>query len=164
MVLIENLALQGEKVLIFTGYPAAKEMFFTETKNIAKDTVIIENTTDIEKYKGKQVIIINNDDEKLCLTAIKKLKDIDDRIIFIKNIDICHTPLIKECLNHKKIILSWELDACKAKEIIRKKKFASVLLFSQPKIKIPYTFVPLEPYTGYIRSKNTEGYVRSVPE
>lgn len=81
-------------------------MFFTETKTITKDTVVIEKTTDIEKYKDKQVIIINNDDEKLCLTTIKKLKDIDDRIIFIKNIDICHTPLLKECLKHKKIILS----------------------------------------------------------
>ena len=81
-------------------------MFFTETKSRAKDTVIIEKITDIEKYKDKQVIIIYNDDEKLCLTAIKKLEDIDDRIIFIKNIDICHTPLLKECIKHKKIILS----------------------------------------------------------
>ena len=81
-------------------------MFFTETKTIAKDTVVIEKITDIEKYKNKQVIIINNDDEKLCLTAIKKLEDIDDRIIFIKNIDICHTPLFKACIKYKKIILS----------------------------------------------------------
>jgi hypothetical protein len=91
---------------MFTGYPQAKEQFYTETKKISKDIVVIHNLKEIVKNKNKKVIVIHNDDQKLCLAAIKKLDDIDDRIIFIKNIDICHKPLLKECIKHEKIILS----------------------------------------------------------
>jgi hypothetical protein len=139
----------------------AKEKFFTEAKKIAKQTAIIKDLTDIKKYKDKQVIIIDGDNEALCLATIKKLKK---HTIFIKNIDICHKTLLEECLHHTHIILSGDLDACISKTIISKKKFASVILFSQPKTKIPYTFVASEKYRGYIRSKKTKGYVQVVVE
>jgi hypothetical protein len=147
MVLIENLALQGSKALILTGYPQAKDQFYLETKQISKDTVVANNIEDIRKYKDKQVIVIHNDDEKLCLAAINMLDDINERIIFIKNIDIFHKSLLNACLKHNKFILSGELDACPAKEAIVKKKYNSVLLFSQPKIKVPYTFIESEACT-----------------
>ena len=92
-------------------------------------------------------MIIHGNNEKLCLEVIKTLKDIDERIIFIKNIDIFNMPLFNACLQHNKLILSGNLDFCPAKKIILGKKFASILLFSQPEIDLLYTFVPGEPYT-----------------
>jgi hypothetical protein len=162
MVLIENLALQWHKVLLVTWYPQAKEQFYQETKKIAKNTIIVNTIEDIKKYKNKQVIVIHDDDEKLCLDAIKILDDINERIIFIKNIDIFHKKLINTCLKYDKLILSGEIDACLAKEKVLNKIYNSILLFSQPKTKIPYKFIESEPYTGYIRSKNKEWYVRSA--
>lgn len=162
MVLIENLALQWHKVLLVTWYPAAKEQFYQETKKIAKNIIVANTIEDIKKYKNKQIIVIHDDDEKLCLAAIKTLDDINERIIFIKNIDIFHKSLLNTCLKYDKLILSGEIDACLAKDAILKKKYNAILLFSQPKIKLPYKFIPSEPYTGYIRSKNKEWYIRSA--
>ena len=147
MVLIENLAIQGSKALILTGYPQAKEQFLKEAKKIAKNTIVVINENELKKNKDKQVIIINSVDEKLCLTAIKMLDDINERIIFIKNIDIFHKRLLNNCLKYDKLILSGEIDPCVAKEDILKKKYNSILLFSQPKMKFPYKFIQSEPYT-----------------
>ena len=162
MWLIENLALQWSKVLILTWYSEAKEQFMKEVSTIADKIIVIHTLAELKKNKNKQVIIIHDDDEKLCLEAIKTLDDINDRIIFIKNIDIFHKQLLNSCLKYNKLILSGELDACSAKANISKKKYNAVILFSQPKTKLPYTFVPLEKYAWYIRSKNKESYVKSV--
>lgn len=161
MTLIANLALQWSKVLILTWYSAAKEEFCQEAKILIKQIAVVNTLTEVKKNSNKQVIIIHDDDEKLCLEAIKTLNDIDERIIFIKNIDIFHTPLIDECLKHNKLVLSGDLDLCPIKEKLLKRKFASVILFSQPKIMLPYAFVRTEPYVGYIRSKNVKWYVKS---
>ncbi len=162
MVLIENLALQWSKVLLVTWYPQAKEQFYQETKKIAKNIIVANTIEDIKKHRDKQVIVIHDDDEKLCLEAIKSLDDIHERIIFIKNIDIFHKRLLNTCLKYDKVILSGELDDCLAKENILKKKYNSILLFSQPKIKLPYKFIESEQHTWYIRSENKEWYVRST--
>lgn len=164
MVLIENLILRWSKALIFTGFSEAKTQYFREAAIVNKETVIIETIKDIETYKDKQVVIIHDDDQNLCKEAIKNLKDIDDRIIFIKNIDIVGSELIQECLKHNKVILSGNLDECWSNDSISKKDFTSIILFSQPTIRLPHTFTALEPYTGQIRSKNTEWYVACVNE
>lgn len=162
MSLIANLVLQWSKVLIFTWYPEAKEQFFKDTPMIAEEIIIVHTLTELKKHKDKQVIIIHDDDEKLCLDAIKSLENINERIIFIKNIDILHKQLLTSCLKYDKLILSWDLDSCLAKSNISKKKYTSLILFSQPKTKLPHSFVPLEQYTWYIWSKNKESYVKSA--
>ncbi len=162
MVLIANLVLQWSKAIILTWYPEAKEQFYKDTKKIAKNIAVIKNKKDLIKNKEKQIIVINADDEKLCLETIKYLKDIDDRIIFIKNIDIFHKRLLNESSKYNKLILSWEIDTCPAKEKILKTSFNSILLFSQPKIKLPYKFIPIAPFTWYIWSKNKKWYIQSA--
>lgn len=162
MSLIANLVLQWSKALIFTWYTAAKEQLYTDTKAIAEHIVVVHTLAELKKNIDKQVIIIHDADEKLCLEAIKNLPDINQRIIFIKNIDILHKQLLMSCLKYNKLILSWDLDVCVAKANVSKKKYTSMLLFSQPKTKLPHTFVPLEQYTWYIWSKNKESYVKSI--
>ncbi|MCX6823930.1 MAG: hypothetical protein NT085_02290 [candidate division SR1 bacterium] len=162
MSLIANLVLQGSKALIFTGYPQAKEQFYTDTQAIAEHIVVVHTLAELKKNIDKQVIIIHDADEKLCLAAIKNLPNINERIIFIKNIDILHKQLLTSCLKYTKLILSGDLDACVAKANVSKKKYTSMILFSQPKTTLPHTFVPLEQYTGYIWSKNKESYVKST--
>ena len=162
MVVIENLILQWSKVLLITWYQAAKDKLFTEIKAIANDIVIVKTIDDVKKYRNTQVIIINEDNEKLCIQAIRKLDDTKDRIIFIKNIDIFHKPLLTLCLKYNKLILSWDLDTCTSTEAILKKRFNSILLFSQPKSKIPYRFIPLKKYIWYIRSQNKTGYIKTI--
>lgn len=159
--LIANLALQWSKILFLSGYSEAKEQFSHDTPSLAQQTVVLHTQQEIKKNEGKQIIVIHDDDEKLCLDAIKTLRDIKDRIIFIKNIDLFHKHLLMSCLKYSKLILSWDLDACIAKGSISKKKYNSVILFSQPKTKIPYIFVPLEKYTWYLWSKNMKCYVKA---
>lgn len=102
---------------------------------------------ELKANKDKQIIVIHDADEKLCLEAIKSLTNIHERIIFIKNMDIFHKGLLTTCLKYNTLLLSGDLDACIAKGNISKKKYNSVILFSQPKTKLSYTFIPLEQYT-----------------
>ena len=118
-----------------------------EAAKIVDKIIVVHTLTELKKNKDKQVIIIHDNDEKLCLEATKNLPDINERIIFIKNIDILHKQLLTSCLKYTKLILSGDLDACSAKANLSKKKYTSLLLFSQPKTKLPHTFVPLEQYT-----------------
>jgi len=161
MKLMANLALRWSKAVILTWYPEAKEQFYQDTKTLVEQTATVHTLDEAKENENKQIIIIHGNDEKLCLEVIKSLKDIDERVIFIKNIDIFNMPLFNECLQRSKLILSGNLDFCPAKQIILGKKFASILLFAQPEIDLPYTFVPGELYTWYIRSKNIKWYVKS---
>jgi len=122
MTLIANLVLQWAKVLMLTWYSEAKEQFYRNTQAITEKTVVVHNLAEVKKNKNKQVIIIHDDDETLCLATIKELPDIHERIIFIKNIDLFHKNLLTTCLKYNKIILSGDLDACAAKANISKKK------------------------------------------
>lgn len=162
MVLIANLVLQWSKALILTWYPEAKEQFYQDTQSIAQHIAVVSTLAEVKKNKDKQVIVIHDNDEQLCLEAIKTLTDIHERIIFIKNIDIFHKNLLNTCLKYNKLVLSGELDTCLAKGRISKKKYTSVILFSQPKTILPYTFVPLQQYTWYMRSNDKEWYVQSA--
>ena len=108
---------------------------------------MISTLSELKKNKDKQILIIHDDDEKLCLEAIKTLEDIHERIIFIKNIDICHKQLFTAYLQYDNLILSGDLDACTAKENILQKTYASIILFSQPEIDFPYIFISGEPYS-----------------
>ena len=49
MVLIANLALQWAKVLMLTWYPEAKEQFYTDTKLIAKEIVVVHTVQELKK-------------------------------------------------------------------------------------------------------------------
>jgi len=85
---------------------------------------------------------------------------IDDRVIFVKNIEVFSGALFDGCLNFKKLIFSGDTDACPAREQIGKKAWKTLIFFSQAKTSFGITLpMTLEKYTGYLWGDGREGSI-----
>src|SRR3989344_2368730 len=106
-----------------------------------------------------QAIILESANEKLFLSAIEKLNDINERILFIKNMEVFGNQIFNSCLKFKKIILSGNLDQCSMKKQISKKQYKTIILFNKPKTYLKIEPPNLKKYTGYLWSDNKKGLV-----
>ena len=158
VTMITDLFLQDKKILFLTAYPMAKENFFSQIKGYEEKTSYI---TDIKQLdENIQGIILESGNENLFLQAIKTLKDVDERIILIKNIEFFNQTIFDNCLNFKKLILSGNLDKCIAKQEIKNKKFNTIVNFTKPEIELGIQMPPLEKYIGYWWSQDKEGLTK----
>lgn len=156
--MIADLFLQGKKILFLTAYPMAKDNFFEQIKGYESKTAYI--TDESQLSTDIQGIILESGNEELFLKATKKLDNIDDRVILIKNMEVFTQAVFDICLNYKKLILSGDIDKCVAKKQISQKKFNAVVAFTKPEIDLGITIPSLEKYVGYWRSKDKEGYTK----
>lgn len=114
--LIENLILQNSKVIFFTAFSMAKEQLID---NIWLDKLFkINIEADITKIPNNKSIIIQSGNLDLLEKVIQKNDNLQDYIIFIKNIEEYNNTVIKQIKNNPKIILSGNLDACSNIEIL----------------------------------------------
>lgn len=68
----------------------------------------------------------------------------------MKNIETFGQEVFDVCLPLQKIILSGNIDTCIAKEQIVAHPFASVVMFAQPQIDVPYTAPTLQKWQAYM--------------
>lgn len=156
--LIADMFLRGEKILFITAFPPGKENFLAQIKGSEEKTSYITSIDQLDA--SVQAIILESGNGKLLLGAINTLPDIDNRIIFIKNIETFENDVFKTILGNKKMILSGDIDACVDKELITNNNFASIIAFSQPETPIPAVVPPLEKYVGFFHCRNKEGLIR----
>jgi hypothetical protein len=155
--LIADLFLAGEKILFITAFRAGKDNFIAQTKD--KEEIISYVTDAAGLDRKAPAIILESGNEKLLLNALDKLDDVNERIIFIKNIETFSDKVFDRCLKIKNIILSGDIDKCVAKERIVKKKFETIIAFSKPAIPLPITLPTLEKFTGYLQNESEEGFI-----
>lgn len=156
--MIADLFLQGKKILFLTAYPMAKDNFFEQIKGYESKTAYITNVSQLDS--NIPGIILESGNEELFLKATKKLSDIDERIILIKNMEVFGQAVFDICLNYQKLILSGNIDKCIAKKQISQKKFNTIVAFTQPKIDLDIKIPALEKYIGYWWSKDKEGQTK----
>jgi len=152
-----DLFLSGQKILFFTAYPMARDMLLSLTTD-NKDSGTIFTPDEIEKEKGKAAIIVKSGDEKLFVDTLKNLGDINDRIIFIKNIEVFSEEIYDAVSSFKKIIFSGDIDRCKFKDKLLKKDFKSIIMFSDMKatnFKLP----ELGQYEGLMLGETNGGII-----
>ena len=154
---VADLFLQGEKVLLFTAYPMARDMFLSLTTD-RKDSGTIFTPEEIEKEKEKTAIIVKSGDEKLFLETLEKLPDISERIIFIKNIEHFSEELFEAVKDYKKIIFSGDLDRCKFKDKLLHMDFKTNILFSTMQ-STNFALPELGQYEGLLLGENLGGIV-----
>lgn len=106
-----------------------------------------------------QAILLDSGNESLFLKALKKIPDIKERVILIKNIEKFSTATINACLDFKKIILSGNIDECAAKDTILKNTFESIIAFNQPVTPVYFSVATLEKWTGYLFNSTKNGVV-----
>lgn len=157
--MIADLFLRGERVLFLTAYPMAKDDFYDQIKGEESKTAFI---TDEDLLDSKvQAIILESGNEELYLKAVRMLDDIQERIVFIKNMEVFSSAVFDSCLKFSKVILSGDIDKCSDKKRISETEFKTVVAFSKPvDMSLPFALSNLEKYTGYLWSKNKEGLVR----
>jgi hypothetical protein len=156
--LIADLFLAGEKILFITAFPAGKDNFIEQAKDKEEK---ISYVTDAAGFNQKAAaIILESGNEKLLLDALDKLDDINERIVFIKNIETFSNKVFDRCLKIKNIILSGDLDKSSAKDQIAKNKFKTIIAFSKPAIPLPITLPTLKKFTGYLQSESEAGFIK----
>ncbi len=147
---VANLFLNGSKVLFFTAFPAAKE----EIENQLDDTdqennlFYLEDITEINAAKSANLIIIKSGDTSFFHTVLKKLPDIQERVIFIKNIETLLNLNLLNTIPKNKLLLSGDLGKSQIKEDIAKLSFKSKILFSSCQLLVDNMPI-LDKYESY---------------
>ena len=158
ITLAADLCLSGSKILFFCAYPMAKDNFIKQLEGSESTLLIV---TDEDQIKtSPQAMIIQSGNEKLLMAAIQRIGDLPERILFIKNIEAMSPDIVDACLKFDKVILSGNLDKCARREVISKKHFNSIVVFTKPETPLPIEPPILEKFTGYLWSDNRTGLVK----
>lgn len=158
VTMVVDLFLRGSKIVFFTAYPMAKDNFLQQIKGMESKTAYITNESQINT--NAQAIILESGNEKLFLRAMKKITDINERVVLIKNMEVFSDAVFYSCLDMQKIILSGDIDKCSAKKQISEKYYKTIVLFSEPETSLKIEPPALEKYTGYLWSNDNGGLVR----
>jgi hypothetical protein len=141
--LMAELFKSGEKVVIFTAYPEAKEKFRKQVGD-----KINENAK-----------IIDSGDEDVFLEVINKIEDLEKRIVLVKNIENYSENLFNKLKNKNLIIFSGDIDKCPFGDGLAKKDFKTKIFFSYPKKIMVENKIELPKYNGLIVNEKYNGLV-----
>ena len=150
MTMLAHLCLSGQKAIVLTAYPMAQENF---EEQVEWENISIGHITtleDIEYNKDEQVVFIESWNSDLFIATLNQLEDIDERIIFIKNFEIFEKPVIEQCLQYEKVIISWNIDNCEIKEKVGQHIYKTIIAFSPPIYQLPISYSPQDRYIWYI--------------
>ncbi|MGH7245643.1 MAG: hypothetical protein ACREGI_01770, partial [Candidatus Levyibacteriota bacterium] len=75
ILLLVDLFMHGSKILLFSAYPTAKELFLSEIKEKISDVAILSSMKDLKKNLGKKALVINNSSEKFLREVLDVLPD-----------------------------------------------------------------------------------------
>ncbi len=155
--LVSNLIQQWNKIVFFTAFPMAKEELINQIWN--KKLYEINKKSDLENIPNDKSLITKSWDKKLFQQTIWNIKNLNEYIIFIKNIEEYDESILDWIPENQKIILSGNIDTCSFKERILNKTRESKIIFTIPKdsdIKIP----KLEKYESHLINKKISGILR----
>lgn len=148
--------LNNKKILFLTAYPMAKEEFLSQVAGSGKENQVfyLESPGDISNVVHFNGVIVRSGDWKLCLAVLETLSDIEQRIIFIKNIEsILTKELFLAVKMRDKLILSGDVDKTGFAEEIIVLHFKTKIIFSPPKENVGVDIPILDRYVGFIAGR-----------
>src|SRR3989344_3904005 len=120
---------EGNKILMFTAYPMAKEEFLEQVGDNSR-VFYLENESDIAKASSFQTIIVQSGNIELFKKAFMNLGDISERVVFIKNIETICDSEIANIIKHKKIIILGDFDQSLFSTEVKEVQWKTKILFS----------------------------------
>ena len=139
------------RLCIFTAYPMAKEEFLKQVKNPEK-VFYLENEEDFEKSLEFQTVIVQSGNIDLFIKLISNPSFVNDRIIFIKNIETIKIPILKFVSSYP-LIVSGDLELNPAQQDFKDFIYnTKIFLSSLQGEKLP----TLEKYQAFIKSRSGE--------
>lgn len=160
LALLADLVLQERKILFFNASEKAQLNFMqlsTDQSHIGK----IDTIGDIRKQKIKQCLLVKADAVDLFFSTLQKVTDIDERLIFIKNIEFLPEGVFDAIATRENVILSGNIDRCLYKQKILEKEFRTKILFSNfdaMMVNLP----PLDQYEAIFLGQSTGGLIHVV--
>lgn len=134
--LMAELFKRGEKEVFFTAYTPAKDEFRKQLGASINDNAMI----------------IDSGDENAFLQEIEEIKDLEERIVLVKNMENYSLKLFDKLKDKKLVIFSGDMDKCEFGDNLAEKDFKTKIFFSYPKkIKVENK-IELPKYKGLIIS------------
>ncbi len=155
-----DLFLGGSKILFLTAYPMAKENFLNQVTGYENDVLFVTKKDQI--VIDKRVLIIESGNEDLFLTALSDLKDINERIIFVKNFEVFSEDTVLLAAQSKRAIISGNLDVFLAKAKLLERGYKTIIQFSQSTSIINPPCPDLEKYVGFFWQTDASGLLKVV--
>lgn len=141
--LLANFLKSGNKVILFSAYPAAKVEFKNQVGTDLSNAIIIDT---------------GNDDD--FIKIIKNTPDLSERIVLIKNIDLYSQKLFNAVKDLKLVIFSGDLDKCEFADDLLKKNFSSKIFFSFSEKNPIEELKSLPKYFGKIVGEKYNGTIK----
>ncbi len=141
--LMVNLFQNGEKVVLFSAFEQAKELFKKEVGDAANENILI----------------IESGDDMAFIEELKNINDLSERIVLFKNIDNYDAKLFEALKDAKLVIFSGDLDQCQFKNELLKKEFKTKIFFSYPKDVEIDSKIELPKYCAYIENDTHQGII-----
>lgn len=154
---IADLCSQESKALFVCGYHMAREEFLQQTA--ITDYEIVERESDVKLAAQKQVIFASTHKHDLFAKLVKTLPDTDDRIVFIKNVELFDDKVLNLTENISNLILTGDIDKCSFIQQILDRKWQSRVFFSQSTNLLNIKMPDMPKYSGYLKSQDDEGLV-----
>lgn len=158
--LIADFLRRGHKILFFSAFPAAKIDFMNQMSTMDRESAEFINKGD--PIKGRRTIVLDSGEEADILEEVKRVPDLEERIIFFKNMDKYGPELYKIFGNSRRLIISGNIDECSFADEVAKKDFSTVVFFSSPKKYVLEDFMDLKKYQGIIKGPSHNGTVEVI--
>lgn len=148
--------IQWKKILLLTAYHMARDKFLTMVDGNVKHVWLVDDEQQYEKhYSDRQAIILKSWDELLFQKLWPIIKDREERIIILKNVETFSAETLLLVKDHTKLIISGDIDKSPSLELIKSMKFSSHIFFSPSAL---VTDMPmLEKYQGWYVSGEQKG-------
>lgn len=141
--LMTKLFEQGEKIVFFTGFDPAKELFKEQ----------------LDGRMNENIIVIPTGDEEAFMKQLDEIKDLDERIVLFKNIEDYSLKLFNKLKDHPYVIFSGDIDKCEFGDELSRMNFKTKILFSYPEKMKVENKIELPKYKGLIISQKYNGII-----
>lgn len=158
--LIADFLRRGHKILFFSAFPAAKIEFMNQMSAADRDNSEFINNGD--RMRGKRTIILDSGDEADILKEVKRIPDLEERIIFFKNMDKYSPAMLTALGGGRLLIISGDIDQCSFAADLAKKDFSTMIFFSQPSGYSLEDFKKLKKYQGVVKGVSHNGVIEVV--
>jgi hypothetical protein len=131
IALISSFFLNGKKVIFFSKSDEARNLFLELAKPEASDYVMVDQPLDILNVKKEKIVFIKSGDVDLFKEALARINDLNDRVIFVKNLEeMLDFEIFNFIFNNQKLILSGDLDRSLLSREICKIGYETKIFFS----------------------------------
>ncbi len=160
ITMVGNLIQQGKKMIFFTAFPVAREELYAQ---IGRDSTFeIKSELDIGSIPEGKSIVVKSGNIHLWQQVIESIKNIDEYIIFVKNIEEYNETVLRVVGDNKKIIMSGNIDLCSFKKNAVEREWKSKIIFTMPYVNLNIKIPKLEKFESYIESEEYKGILRLI--